>query len=261
MDDKQQITQKVQAQFGSNAQNYVTSTVHSQGEDLDIILRMANVTPTDEVLDIATGGGHTALKFAPHVKRVVATDITPSMLEAARAFVEPQTPNVSFELADAEALPFPAASFDVVTCRIAAHHFSDIYQFILESARVLRVGGRLVVHDHYAPPSEQDAAYVDAFERLRDPSHVKEYSEQEWRNSFLDAGFEITDVNMDFIHHAAFHPWVQRMNVPAADVERLEVMLLQAPPSAKAWLEPRAIGTPEAAFTHRYIIIAGRKTG
>jgi ubiquinone/menaquinone biosynthesis C-methylase UbiE len=258
-DNKQDITDKVQAQFGTHATNYVTSKVHSTGRDFDIILTMAALKRTDRVLDIATGGGHTALKLAPFAAEVVATDITQPMLDAARAFIAPQADNVTFELADAESLPFEDGSFDVVTCRLAAHHFADIYKFVLESVRVLRPGGRLVVHDHVAPDDERAAEYVDAFETLRDPSHVDEYSEQEWRSAFMDAGLTVTDVDLTFTHDANFDAWVQRQNVPADAVERLKVMLHQAPDAVRAWVAPRAIGTPEATFTHRYIIITGKK--
>ncbi|MFZ4815305.1 MAG: class I SAM-dependent methyltransferase, partial [Phototrophicaceae bacterium] len=258
MNDTNPIKAKVQQQFGAHAQNYVTSTVHSQGQDLDIMLDFAHVTPTDRVLDVATGGGHTALKFAPHVAHVVASDITPLMLEAASAFIRPQAANVSFEVADAEALPFDHASFDVVTCRIAAHHFPDIFKFILASARVLKPGGRLVIHDHVAPPTPRDAEYIDAFERLRDPSHAREFSHLEWRNAFLDAQLQISQ-ETDYYHTAGFVSWVERLSCPPAVVERLTVMMAQAPESVRAWLEPQAIGTPQATFKHHYVILAGIK--
>ena len=144
----------VQQQFGDHAQNYVTSSVHATGEDLDTLVRLAAPKPDDVVLDVGTGGGHTALRLAPQVQKVVATDITDRMLDAARAFITPQADNVTFEIADAQDLPFEDATFDLVTCRIAAHHFEDVYEFVLEAARVLKPGGRLVVQDQYTPDDE-----------------------------------------------------------------------------------------------------------
>lgn len=249
----------VKRQFGQHAQNYVTSKVHAEGIDFDIMLEMAKPQAHHVVLDVATGGGHTALKFAPFVQQVIASDMTQQMLDVAEKFIAPQADNVVFRLAEAEKLPFDDASVDMITCRLAAHHFSDMYRFMLESARVLKPGGLLLIHDHLAPNDEKAANYLDSFERLRDPSHVKAYSEKEWRNSFLDAGFVVEDVNLSFFHQAAFTPWVERQNVPADAVERLEILLLQAPDAVQAWLEPKAIGTPDAFFIHRYIIIAGRK--
>jgi ubiquinone/menaquinone biosynthesis C-methylase UbiE len=258
-DDTHNTKAKVQHQFGSNAQNYVTSKIHAQGEDLDTILRFAAPQPDDIVLDVATGGGHTALKLAPHVKQVVATDLTQKMLDAAQAFITPQADNVTFKLADAEDLPFEDETFDIVTCRIAAHHFTEVFKFVLEAARVLKPGGRLVVMDHDAPADERAARYMDAFERLRDPSHVRVYSEVEWRGTFLDAQLEITQVDTAFTHDANFLAWAERMGNPPEVIERLEIMMKQAPEAVRAWLDARAVGTPDAAFTHRYVIIAGRK--
>ncbi|MBN1934676.1 MAG: HAD-IA family hydrolase, partial [Anaerolineae bacterium] len=109
--------------FGQFAQRYVTSRSHAQGNDLNRLLDIAQPQPHWHVLDVATGGGHTALKFAPYVASVVASDLTPAMLDAAKAFITAQgAGNVQFKLADAEALPFDAATFDLVTCRIAPHH-------------------------------------------------------------------------------------------------------------------------------------------
>lgn len=258
MTEKDNITKKVQQQFGAHAQNYVHSATHATGEDLDWILKFANPQPHEAVLDVATGGGHTALKFAPHVQRVVATDITQKMLDAARGFITPQADNVTFKIADAEALPFDDATFDIVTCRIAAHHFSDIYKFVLEAVRVLKAGGRLVVQDQYAPPDERAAEYIDAFETLRDPSHVRKFSALEWRNAFLDAQLTVEHEH-ELARVAEFYPWAERIGASKADVDKLELMMVQAPEAVKTWLRPSALGTPQATIDHRYFIIGGCK--
>src|SRR5215211_8937572 len=114
------IKKLVQDQFGATAQSYVTSQSHAHGDDLQRMIELARPRGNQRLLDIATGGGHTALAFAPYVREVVATDLTPRMLEVAEAFIRQQgATNVTFQIADAEALPFPAADFDIVTTRIA----------------------------------------------------------------------------------------------------------------------------------------------
>src|SRR5436305_11892043 len=113
--ENSKIKQLAQDQFGPVAQQYVTSAIHAHGDDLARMIELAQPRGDERLLDIATGGGHTALAFAPHVREVVATDLTPRMLEVAEAFIREQgATNVSFQVADAEALPFAAADFDIV---------------------------------------------------------------------------------------------------------------------------------------------------
>ncbi|MBN1250486.1 MAG: methyltransferase domain-containing protein, partial [Anaerolineae bacterium] len=161
-----------QLRFGQFAQAYVTSAPHARGIDLDWLLDLAQPQPDWVMLDVATGGGHTALKFAPHVAHVTASDLTQRMLEAAEAHIRAQgIANVSFRQAAAEGLPFEDGSFDLVTCRIAPHHFEDAARFVEEAARVLKGGGVLLVQDHLVPEDPLIARYTEAFEKLRDPSH------------------------------------------------------------------------------------------
>ena len=248
-----------QQRFGQRAERYVTSPEHAQGDDLDRLLAIADPQPHWAVLDVATGGGHTALKLAPHVAHVVASDITAQMLSAARGFILGQgVENVTFREADAEALPFEDAAFDLVTCRIAPHHFDDAARFVHEAARVLKPGGVLLVQDHLGPPDEAAAQYVEAFERLRDPSHNHAYSEAEWRGMMEDAGLRVTHVE-EVIKVLSFVPWAQRQDCSPQVVARLIEMQCDAPASVRAWLGPEGIGTPQATFLSRHIIITGRK--
>lgn len=129
------------AQFGTHAEAYVESPDHAGSESLDRLLETVAPQPHWQMLDVATGGGHTALAFAPHVARVVASDLTPAMVQAAARHAAARgITNVVFQVADAEALPFPDASFDLVTCRVAPHHFPNVARFVREAARVVRPG-------------------------------------------------------------------------------------------------------------------------
>ena len=143
--------QQSQERFGRFAPSYVTSAGHARGAELERLLALAAPQAEWRALDVATGGGHTALKIAPHVRQIVASDLTPAMLEAARAHIGLQAPNAAFTAADAEALPFADEAFDLLTCRIAPHHFPDVFAFVRECARVLKPGGRLVVQDLTVP--------------------------------------------------------------------------------------------------------------
>lgn len=254
--DSKSLSQERYERF---AEGYVASQTHAKGHDLVRLVEIAQPQPDWTVLDVATGGGHTALRLAPHVARVVATDITPRMLEKARAFVrEKGVENVSFEPADAEALPFEGATFDLVTCRIAPHHFPDPARFVSESARVLVPGGLLLVQDHLLPEDEAAARSVDGFERLRDPSHNRAYSESEWVGMFQAAGLQVEHTGQIVKRHR-FMAWAKRQGCTAETIAGLERMMADASDAVLEWLQPRDFGTAGASFANRHILISGRK--
>ncbi|HOU16140.1 MAG TPA: methyltransferase domain-containing protein [Anaerolineae bacterium] len=250
-----------QQRFGAHAQNYVTSLVHAKGADLDRLLELAQPRPYWHVLDVATGGGHTALKFAPHVARVVASDITPQMLKAAEAHITGKgVRNVEFREARAEHLPFDSNTFDLVTCRIAPHHFDDVGKFVKEAARVVRPGGLVLVQDQVMPEDPLVAGYVEAFEKLRDPSHNHALTESEWRAAFAAAGLTLEHVETLAKSHS-FEEWTTTQAVTPSTKACLEALVAGAPPAAVEWLHPCDFGTPEATFVNVHIILAGRKGG
>jgi ubiquinone/menaquinone biosynthesis C-methylase UbiE len=245
--------------FSQYAQNYVTSSGHAKGDELSHLVEIAAPQPDSLALDIATGGGHTALKFAPHVRRVIATDYAPTMLGTARTFIESKgASNVLFVPADAENLPFAANVFDLITCRIAPHHFPDIFRFVMEAVRALKPGGMLLVQDLTVPDDERAARYVDSFERLRDPSHVRCYAEYEWRGLYLDAGLTVEHTEQ-YRRPANMLEWARHQGSSDYVIERLRVLMVQAPDAVKEWLNIRCAGTADATFDHVYVIIAGKK--
>jgi ubiquinone/menaquinone biosynthesis C-methylase UbiE len=245
--------------FSQYAANYVNSERHAKGDDLELLAEMANPQPGWQALDIATGGGHTALRLAPHVRLMIATDYAPIMLKTAQSFIESKGAiNIRFAPADAENLPFARESFDLITCRIAPHHFPDCFRFVQECARTLKIGGRLVVEDQLAPEDDRAARYIDSFERLRDPSHQRNFAEYEWRGMFLDAGLTVERVEI-MRRPTRLQSWTEAQGNEQDVVFRLNVMLKQAPPPAADWLQPRAIGSPEAEFDHTFILISGQK--
>jgi ubiquinone/menaquinone biosynthesis C-methylase UbiE len=245
--------------FGQYAAGYVTNPTHAKGSELDRLVEIAQPQPDWVVLDIATGGGHTALRFAPHVARVIATDITPQMLQQAEAFITGQgIRNVEFRIADAEKLPFEAAAFDLVTCRIAPHHFPNVQHFVAESVRVLKTGGLLLMQDQVSPEDYDAARYVDAFEKLRDPGHCRVYGQSEWAAIFRSAGLTVEHAEQISKRHILVH-WARMQGNTDHDIERLQVLLRVAPPVAAQWMDAQHVGTPEATFLNHHLIIAGRK--
>lgn len=232
------IQTRVQAQFGPVASAYVTSATHAYGTDLARLVELAAPVGTERVLDVATGGGHTALAFAHHVQHVVASDLTLDMLQAARQHATDQgITNVSFCRAAAEALPFDAHSFDMLTCRVAAHHFADAQAFVRETARVVRPGGRMLLSDHIGLDDPELDAFMDRFERWRDPSHVRAYTLAEWRDMCATARLRLTHTEDDPREAYEFVSWTARIRMDEAERDALEQWLLAAPPRFREFFE------------------------
>ncbi len=222
-------TTLVQQSFGPNAQKYAESAHFAKSEGLSRLIEVLSPQPSWRALDVATGGGHTALAVARHVHSVVATDVTPQMLTAAETMIRAQgVTNVTFREADAQHLPFEAGEFDLVTCRIAPHHFPDVFAFVTESQRVLKPGGFLAVIDNLTPPDSFTARYINAFEKLRDPSHLWAYAARDWKRFYADAGLTVTHIE-EFHKPFDFIDYCDRMSVPALTRLQLEAMLRQAP--------------------------------
>jgi ubiquinone/menaquinone biosynthesis C-methylase UbiE len=239
----------VQAQFGPNAEAYASSEIHAKGDSLKRLVELVEPHPSWIVLDIATAAGHTAHTFAPYVRQVVASDITSEMLQvAARLGREKKIVNEFLTSADAENLPLAGQKFDLVTCRIAAHHFPNIGKFMSEVWRVLQLGGTLALVDNVVPGSlrggkigrdqEKTGRYVNAFDKLRDPSHVRSLSMEEWRRQFYESGFRL--IRQEQARKAlGFSAWAERMKVSAENVIRLKAMLQQAPQPVSEFLNPQ----------------------
>jgi len=228
-----------QEQFGKNAAHYLTSTPHATGKSLQRLVDLTGPQKSWRVLDIATGGGHVAYIFAPHVARVWATDITQEMLDMVKAEATKRgLNNLRTTYAKAEALPFEDESFDLVTCRIAPHHFDSIPDYLAEAHRVLKKGGTLAVVDNVVPAGPV-GDYVNAFERLRDPSHLRAWTMEEWRTAIEAAGFALGHEEQLF-KPMQFKSWAARYD----DIMKrlLRAMLTQATPEVKALLEPKGDG-------------------
>lgn len=207
------IKSDVIKQFGRSADYYVDSDIHRKGGDLQTLVAMAQATGTELALDIATGGGHTANALAPLVKKVTALDLTPKMLAAAEKFIRGNGhENVEFVEGDAEKLPFPDETYDIVSCRIAPHHFPHIHHFVSEVARVLKTGGQFLLDDNVAPETTEFDEFYNTIEKKRDHSHFRAWKKTEWFQMLENEGFEI-QVFHRFDKTFEFESWCARMHV------------------------------------------------
>ncbi|WP_440118568.1 class I SAM-dependent methyltransferase [Paenibacillus sp. QZ-Y1] len=216
-----EIKSQVQKQFAINAGKYVTSAGHAKGEDLALLVASSQATSEMNVLDVATGGGHVANALAPLVEKVTALDLTEEMLQVAEHFIRGNGHlNVDFVVGDAERLPFDDDFFDLVTCRIAAHHFPDVSSFVSETLRVIKPGGRLLLIDNVAPERDEIDQFYNEVEKWRDASHVRAWRKTEWIQMLEFAGFR-----MGFM----FEEWCNRAALPESERRELEASMLSAP--------------------------------
>ena len=189
--------------WSERAEAFRTSATHREGPDLDLVVEWCEPGEGVQALDVATGGGHVARRLREAGCEVVSVDPAPGM-----------RPTV---VAPAEHLPFADGSFAVVACRIAAHHFDDVRAALAEMARVSRE--RVVVQDNVFLGER-----VEEAEKLRDPTHVRCYSEDEWREVFAEAGL-VVEAERRFERAVELEPWLARVGTPAQDAGRVRELL------------------------------------
>jgi ubiquinone/menaquinone biosynthesis C-methylase UbiE len=227
------IKKDVQQQFGKSAEKYVSSTIHKKGKDLQKMLEIAVTNGEETLLDVATGGGHTANAFAPFVKKVTAVDLTEEMLTAAERFIRQNgIQNVDFIKADAENLPFSEEAFDIVTCRIAPHHFPNVASFIAEIYRVLKPKGQFLLDDNVVPEDDDFDQFYNTIEKLRDYSHFRAWKKTEWVRMLELSGFEITEWHR-FEKTFQFKSWCNRMDLSEIDKGKLTQLILNSTQKVK----------------------------
>jgi ubiquinone/menaquinone biosynthesis C-methylase UbiE len=246
---------RVQAQFGASAAAYVASPLHAAGEDLDRLLTWGAARRPDRVLDVATGGGHTALAFASIVRRVVACDLTEPMLAAARAHVRSRGgSSIEFVAGDAGVLPFRDESFDVVTCRTAAHHFADVAAAVRQIHRVLRPGGSLLLQDILGHDDTEASAFILEVEKRRDPSHVRSYRAVEWKAFLRAAGLTVIEDSVIW-KLREWNEWTGRMRMTQEARRDLEDFVRRAPERCRAAFDFRLTPDAVVSFNDRQVLI------
>jgi SAM-dependent methyltransferase len=187
--------------WSERAEAYRQSKAHSQGPDLDLVVEWAAGCKT--AIDVASGGGHVARRLREAGLDVVTCDPAPGM----------QADVICF----AEELPFADASFDLAATRVAAHHFGDVEEAVRELARVAAT--RVIVVDNlYMGEAAEEA------DKIRDPSHVRNYTEAQWRQFLAAAGLELEEVRI-FGFPIEFEPWLERSECTGEDAERVRTLL------------------------------------
>jgi ubiquinone/menaquinone biosynthesis C-methylase UbiE len=202
--------------WSARADAYVESDAHREGEDLDQLVAWAVGART--ALDVATGGGHVARRLREAGIQVVTCDPSAGM-----------HPDV---ICTAEDLPFADSSFDVVACRTAPHHFADVAASVREMARV--AADRVLIVD-----TVDMGAEVERAEKLRDPSHVRNYTEAEWLELVDQAGLRLVETRT-FAHTFDLDGWLKRTGCVGAEAEEAVALLGERASGGRLTLDKRA---------------------
>jgi SAM-dependent methyltransferase len=206
--------------WSDRAQAYRESPTHREGPDLDLVVAWCEPGEGVKALDVATGGGHVARRLREEGADVVTLDPSPGM----QADV----------VASAEDVPFADGSFDVVVSRIAPHHFADIRAAVAEMERVT---SRLVVIEDTLFSSDRH----EQAEKLRDPTHVRNYTEDEWRDFLTGAGLEVEQTEC-FEKTHPLEPWLGRSGCEGEEAERVKELLAdRMTEDGNAWTDTKIV--------------------
>jgi ubiquinone/menaquinone biosynthesis C-methylase UbiE len=251
--------QAAMAYFGSRGEKYRLSTRHGNPEALRKVVETVAPEGGELLLDIGTGPGHTAVAFGPYIRQAIATDLTLGMLRQVPILSgEKGVDNVVTTVVDVHAIPFKDATFDIVTCRQAAHHFADLAVAVQEMARVCKPEGKVFMVDMCGNDGAEAHQYQDAIERLRDSSHVTCHPREEWVHLFKTSGLRVDYLLISSGRRGDLETWMDRSDTPP-EARRKIYEMLQSPPESV--LDEVEVGEHDGQwyFSTRQIHILGRK--
>ncbi|WP_343579514.1 class I SAM-dependent methyltransferase [Acinetobacter sp.] len=232
-----------QQQYQDKSQAYLTSSVHAQGIEFQKMQQLIQLHQFKTVLDLGCGGGHVSYQVAPFVEQVTAYDLTPSMVElVAQQATQKGLDNVITQQGAAESLPFADQSFDCIISRYSAHHWHNVAQAMSEIYRVVAQQGKVIMVDILGHSNPVMDTFFQTMESIRDPSHVRNYSLQEWMHFAECAGFRIECVEKQHLE-LEFQSWTERMQTPDYAVQTIRYLQHKASDQTRQYYQIQADGS------------------
>ncbi|PXF61051.1 MAG: hypothetical protein C4B59_05690 [Candidatus Methanogaster sp.] len=245
--------------FGRRSGAYSKSSILSDDGHLNLIVDLTAPAGSDKVLDVATGNGFLAFEFAKRVSDVTGCDMTRDMLLVAERIQREQgLDNVDFRVMDVESLGFEDESFGIVSCRFAFHHFTDPIKAVSEMARVCKRGGKIVLVDGLSSEDSAKSEYHNKIEQLRDPSHVRLYSEPELVGMLEAAGFKIIHAR-NWAADFYYDEWIKIADPGEEIAARVRRMMADSIEGDKLDLRVRFDGAGELLFTYSTVVLVAEK--
>jgi len=250
-------------QFGDTARGYATSRTHAEGGTRHLLIERLQPVMDETLLDVACGAGGMTLAAAPYVARAIGLDPAPEMLAALRLGARrAELTNVEAVLGDVHRLPLRDRAVQLVSVRMAPHHFHDPALAVREMARVLARGGRLGIADGTVPDADPEMdAFVNRLDVLHDPTTVRNYAPREWRAFYERAGLRVDSVEeeaFDLAEGRLLSEWIGRSLGSSAVFDECRRMLLGASPAIRRALRVQAEGE-DVRFDLPKVVIVGTK--
>jgi len=249
---------RIREAFTTQADSYASSVIIAAEEARRGFVKFIGPQPSDRVLDIATGPGFLALLFAEQVAGVIGVDLTPAMLERAEANrLKRGLTNVQFQEGDAELLSFPNATFDIVICGNAFHHFTEPNHILAEMVRMTKQNGKVAITDTITSENPDQASLHNKLERWRDPSHIRNLPLTELVSLFEKAGLQdIRTATYDT--QRELKEWFNISHTPFDVAERVRTAFIASISNDATGLSVHYNGE-YVSFTHTVAWIFGRR--